>query len=277
MRKISRRAVVTGASLLFSRPAWADDAAFLALERQSGARLGVAALDTASGRRIAWRSSERFVMCSTFKLSLAAATLARADRKEESLDRLVQYDKSVPLGVSPATTRNLGRGMTVEDLCQAVMLYSDNGAANLLLAALGGPGAMTAFWRGIGDPVTRLDDNELKLNVPDGERNTTAPAAMLDNLNRLLLGEVLSPKARDLLLGWMRVNTTGLAMLRAGLPQNWITGDKTGRGAPGTGLVNDLAITVPPGRKPILIAVYTDRGSEQVVASAGKILAAAFA
>src|SRR5471032_2872844 len=165
---ISRRTVMAGSALLLPSFAHAADASIAALEKQSGARIGVAALDTGTGRRISNREHERFLMCSTFKLSLAAATLARSDAGRENLDRVIHYEKSQLLPVSPATTRNQATGMKIADLCQAAVIYSDNTAANLLLAALGGPGAVTAFWRSLGDPVSRLDDIELKLNVPDG-------------------------------------------------------------------------------------------------------------
>jgi len=273
---LSRRALMAGCACLLPDGAFGAEAPWLALEKQSGARIGAAAVDTGSGRRLVWRADERFVMCSTFKLSLAAATLARVESDAEHLGEMVHYDKSVPFGVSPATIRNQARGMTVGELCQAAVIYSDNGAANLLLARLGGPAAMTQFWRKIGDPITRLDNNEPRLNVPDGARNTTTPAAMLHNLDALLLGRALSPASRTRLLGWMRANTTGGAMLRAGLKADWIIGDKTGRN-PDFGLTNDIAIAVPPEHKPILIAVYTEHGAPEVVASAGKIIAAAFA
>jgi beta-lactamase class A len=278
---ISRRAVMAGTTLLMpgllSGLADAADAPLAALERQSGARIGVAALDTGSGKRIAWRANERFVMCSTFKLSLAAAILAKVDRGGEQLDRLVHYGADVPIGFSPATRKNVARGMTIAELCEAAVLHSDNGAANTLLAALGGPPALTAYWRGLGDRLTRLDDTEPKLNIPDGMRNTTTPAAMLGNLNTLLLGEALSPASRARLLGWMRATTTGVNRLHAGLPQAWQWGDKTGTSDARYGLVNDIGIATPPGRSPILMVAYTERGNEKTVAAVGNILARAFA
>jgi len=273
---ISRRSVLTGA-LLLSGAASAAEEPFAALEKQSGARIGVAALDTGSGRRIAWRAEERFVMCSTFKMSLAAAILAKADKGAEQLNRLVHYGADVPIGVSPVTAKNIARGMTVEELCAAAVIFSDNGAANTLLAALGGPEALTAYWRGLGDRRTRLDDIELKLNIPDGERNTTTPSAMLGNLKTLLLGDALLPASRARLLGWMRTTTTGARRLRAGLPAAWQWGDKTGTSGEPYGLVNDIGIAVPPGRSPILMVAYTERGSEKLLADAGAILAKAFA
>lgn len=284
---ISRRSIMTGALLLpflsslrLSPALIAADAAeapFAALEKQAGARIGVAALDTGSGKRIAWRANERFGMCSTFKLSLAAAILAKADKGTVRLDRLVPYGADMPIGVSPVTRKNLSHGMTIMELCEAAVVYSDNGAANLLLAVLGGPQAMTAYWRSIDDSVTRLDDIELKLNIPDGERNTTTPSAMRGNLNTLLLGEVLSPASRDRLLGWMRASTTGINRLRAGLPPAWLWGDKTGTNDSRYGAVNDIGIAMPPGRKPILIAAYAEHANEKVLAEAGAIIAKAFA
>ena len=226
----TRRKMMAASALLLPGFAQAAEALFAVLEKQSGARIGAAALDTASGKRITWRADERFVMCSTFKLSLAAATLERVDRNAEHLDEMIHYGKDVPLGVSPATIRNLDRGMTVAELCEAAVIYSDNGAANLLLERLGEPAAMTRFWRSLGDR----------------------------------------------LLGWMHANTTGGAMLRAGLPADWTIGDKTGRN-PDFGFTNDLAITTPPGREPILIVVYTARATPETVAAAGKIIAERFA
>ena len=274
--KSSRRSVIAGV-MAFPFAASAAEEPFAALEKQSGARIGVAALDTGNGKRIAWRANERFVMCSTFKLSLAAAILAKADKGGVRLDRLVPYGADMLIGLSPVTRKNLAHGLTIVQLCEAAVVYSDNAAANILLAVLGGPQAMTAYWRSIGDRLTRLDDIELKLNIPDGERNTTTPDAMLGNLKSLLLGDALSPTSRDRLLGWMHASTTGAKRLRAGLPPAWQWGDKTGTSDERYGLVNDLGIATPPGRSPILMVCYTERSTEKTVAAVGEILAKAFA
>src|SRR5471032_547126 len=283
---LPRRAVLAGGAFLLPTIACAAETPFAGLEKQAGARIGVAALDTGTGRRLSNREHERFVMCSTFKLSLAAATLARSDAGRENLDRVIHYEKSQLLEVSPAATRNQATGMRIADLCRAAVIYSDNTAANLLLAALGGPSEVTAFWRRLGDPVSRLDDVEPKLNVPDGARNTVTAAAMLGNLHKMLLGNALSPASRARLLQWMHDNTTGGAMLRAGLPNGWQVGDKTGRwngNDPKAYATNDLAIVTPAGRKPILIVCYTQGGPSDadarpaMVAAVGKIVAERFA
>lgn len=274
--KIPRRSVIAGA-LAFPFSAGAAENPFATLEKQSGARIGVAALDTGTGKQVNWRATERFVMCSTFKLSLAAAILTKVDKGGEQLDRLVHYGADVPIGLSPATSKNVARGMTIAELCAAAILYSDNGAANTLLAALGGPEAMTAYWRGLGDKFSRLDDNELKLNIPDGERNTTTPSATVGNLKTLFLGDALSAASRERLLGWMRASTTGVNRLRAGLPAAWQWADKTGTSAERYGLVNDIGITTPPGRKPILMVAYTEHGSERLLAEVAALLTKALA
>jgi beta-lactamase class A len=224
-------------------------------------------------------------MCSTFKLSLAAATLARMDKGAEKADRVIRYGKDRLLPVSLATTRNQARGMRIAELCEAIVIYSDNTAANLLLEALGGPAELTSFWRGLGDRTSRLDRTESALNVPDGEKDTTTPIAMLGNMKAMLLGDALSPASRALLLKWMHANTTGADMLRAGLPKSWRVGDKTGHWMstdPGAMAVNDLAIITPPGRAPILTVAFTRGGGQddalrvKVLADIGRIVAETF-
>ena len=284
---LTRRAVLAGAAWIATSPAFAATSywtALAALEKSSGARIGLAAIDTGNGRCMAWRESERFIMCSSFKLSLAAAVMARAEEGQENLDRLVHYQKSDLIGVSPETTKNLSTGMTVEELCHAAVLYSDNAAANLLLAAIGGPATVTQFWRSLGDETSHLDCIEPALNVPDGEKDTTTPLAMLGNIKAILLGDALQPADRQKLLDWTAASTTGALMLRAGLPTDWKVGDKTGRYVqePYNAAI-DLAIATPPGRKPILITAFTmngrgdDNAHQALLADIGRIVTATLA
>jgi beta-lactamase class A len=228
-----------------------------ALERRSGGRLGVYALDTGSGHSIAYRAHERFPMCSTFKLLLAGAVLARVDERNESLTRLVGYGDADMLPNSPVTKAHLSMAsMTVGQLCAAAIEQSDNTAANLLVHSLLGPAGLTKFARKIGDPVTRLDRDEPQLNsaIPGDPRDTTAPAAMAADARVLVLGNALSARSRTQLRAWMLACRTGGASLRAGVPAGWREGDKTGSGDHGT--VNDVAIFWPPQRVPIVVAAY---------------------
>lgn len=213
-------------------------------------------------------------MCSTFKLLLAAAVLHRADTDCEDLARRVPIREADLLPTSPGTRPFAGKDLSVEALCEAAMIYSDNTAANLLLKSMGGPAGVTGFARHLGDKVTRLDRYELDLNkVAPGEvHDTTTPAAMLGDLQRLALGPALTSASRQRLVGWMLANTTGGDRLKAGVPADWKVGDKTGAYLPGGG-VNDVAILWPPGRAPILVAAYTWGAPHKDMAARNAVLA----
>ena len=197
-------------------------------------------------------------MCSTFKFLAVAAVLKRVDQGKENLERFIRYDAKDILEYAPVTKAHLKEGgMTLGALCAAAIEQSDNTAGNLLLAAIGGPAGLTNSARNFGDNMTRLDRIEPELNsaIPGDERDTTTPAAMCSDMQRLLLSDVLSESSRHLLEDWLRRNETGALMIRAGVPRDWSVGDKTGRGA--NGATNDIAILHPPGRAPIVIAVYS--------------------
>ena len=110
----------------------------LSIEERAGARIGVAALDTGSGKRLDYRSEERFAMCSTFKFLAAAAVLKRVDEKQDQLDRFIRYDAKDILEYAPVTKAHLkDGGMTLGALRAAAIEQSDNTAGNLLLDAIG--------------------------------------------------------------------------------------------------------------------------------------------
>jgi beta-lactamase class A len=233
------------------------------LERAHGGRLGACALDVATGRRIEHRADERFAMCSTCKLLAAAFVLMRADRGEDTLDRRIPYLKDRLVAYSPITQKHVGDGgMTLGELCEAAVTLSDNTAGNLLLDSLGGPAEFTRFARLLGDDLTRLDRLETDLNEakPGDPRDTTTPAAMADDVAKLVLRDALSQESRDRLSAWMVANTTGDKRLRAGVPKGWRVGDKTGSG--GNGQTNDVAVVWPPDRGPIVIAAYYAASAE---------------
>jgi len=229
-----------------------------AIEARIGGRIGMAAADVDDGKRVDYRADERFPMCSTFKFLAAAAVLKRIDEKKEKLERFVPYDVKDILEYAPVTKEHLKNGgMTLGALCAAAIEQSDNTAGNLLLNAIDGPAGLTNFARNLGDQKTRLDRKEPDLNsaIPGDERDTTSPRSMLDDMKRLLTGYVLSQSSRRQLDDWLQGNKTGTGMIRAGVPKNWIIGDKTGRCA--NGATNDIAIVRPPDRAPILVAIYS--------------------
>lgn len=253
------------------------------LEDSHRGRIGAYALDTGTGRSIGYRSDERFASNSTFKAILCGAVLDRARRTDPGLmDRTLRWTEDEVVAHSPVTGRreNVDNGMTAAQLCHATVTTSDNTAANVLLEQLGGPPGMTRYYRSLGDPVGRLDHWEPALNDwrPGEQRDTVTPGSMARDLHELTLGSALVPEDRRRLIGWMRANTTGGERIRAGLPEDWTVGDKTGTGgayAP----AGDIAIAWPPSGAPLIIAIYTHRNSadgevdDRVIATAASLLA----
>jgi beta-lactamase class A len=238
-------------------------AALAAIQARIGGRVGAYMLDTQSQLELAFNARERFAMCSTFKLLLAAAVLQRVDAGALTLDRKLPLRPEDMLSHAPVTSAHLAEGsMSVRDLCAATVTVSDNPAANILLAAIDGPPGLTQFLRGIGDRVTRLDRTELELNsnLPGDPRDTTTPQAMGYSMEKVLLGDVLSTQSRLQLIAWLRQSTTGLRRLRAGLPGEWKAGDKTGTGA--NGATNNVMIAWPPGRSAVIGAVYLSESTQ---------------
>jgi beta-lactamase class A len=280
----TRRGILAASALLpFSNLAFGAGDPFAKLEARHGGRLGVAALNTATGNRLAYRADERFPMCSTFKLLVVGAVLRNVDHGSERLDRWIDYSKSSLLPHSPVTTVRLNAGgMSVSELCEAAIEYGDNTAVNLLLDALGGPAAATSYVRSLGDPVTRIDRNEPSANtcVPGDPRDTTTPSAMLSDLRALTEGGVLSEDSQTAITGMLRDCQTASSRIPAGLPLGWTSGDKTGSGANNT--ANNVAVIYPPNRTSIFVAAYytgssaTDDEQDAVLAEVGRIVAASF-
>jgi beta-lactamase class A len=256
---MTRRHATLALPLLISvgtTPALAEQASAIAdIEQRHGGRLGVFAVDTGSGRTLAYRADERFLMCSTFKGLLAALILARVDAGQESLGRMIPYSEKDLIFTSPVTKANLTKGaMSIEALCEAVVEVSDNTAAVLLMRSADGPPGLTKFIRSLGDTITRSDRYEPHSNQYSGVLDTTTPRAITTSARQILLGNVLTPQSRQKLEDWMIASTPGLKRIRAALPPVWITGDR-----PGTSVeeeTNDYAIARPPGRAPLLVAAY---------------------
>lgn len=298
-RNASRRAVLAGglgavlaagpmtSAAYAVGPGGATERKLQALEREHAVRLGVFGWNTVTGRSVAHRGDERFPMCSAFKTLAVGAVLRDLDHDGTFLSRVIHYTeqdieraKGAPVTGEP---ENLAHGMTVEALCGAAISFSDNTAANLLLEELGGPRSVTRFCRSIGDTVTRLDRWEPELNSAEPGRatDTTSPRAIGETYARLVLGRALETGDRKRLTGWLLANTTGGKRLRAGLPDGWTVGDKTGTGSYGT--ANDVGIAWRPGRGPIVLAVLSTKrdadaeADDLVVSETAAVLAQALA
>jgi len=262
---IKRRRLTVSLSCLLATPARAADltTALKDYERQSGGHVGVYAANIATGAAFGWRANERFVMCSTFKASLAACVLQRVTRGHDCLTDMIQFGQA-DIGdlYAPVAQQNLHKGaLSVGAMCQAAVEQSDGACTNLLLARIGGPPALNHFWRSIGDDVSRLDHNEPMLNrtPPGATQDTTTPAAMAVTLRKLALGDTLPNAPRALFTSWLIGCQTGANRLRAGLPATWRIGDKTGHN--GRDAAGDIAVAWPVSGGPIVMAAYTRGGA----------------
>lgn len=256
------------------------------LEQGANGRLGAFVFDPARGTAFGWRENERFTHASSFKMSLAAMLLAKADAGQIDLRETLHWSREDLLSVSPITTANLGKGLSVRELARATLVASDNTAANVLMRRFGGPSQLTAFWRSIGDESSRLDRYEPELNVtpPGTDLDTTTPAAMARTAAALVHGTVLTAYSRALLRAWMTEVKTGQDRIRSGFPSDWISGDKTGTGIGETKHTYvDIAFGAPAGRSPLVVTAYfeparlarpMDRDAVAVLAAVGRIAAA---
>ena len=268
-RYVSRRRILAATAGLFVPAAFARERradtpnALRALESRAGGRLGVCILNAETGRHVGHRMDERFPMCSTFKLPLAAIVLREADMGRLRLADTIAFSQKDMVPFAPVTGLSLEKGgMTVGALAEAAQVASDNVAANLLVRQLGGPAAFTAILRSLGDRTTRLDRFEPMLNLvlPGEVHDTTTPRAMARTMSGFLTGNLLTKRSRELLIAWMIATRTGDKRIRAGLPKEWRAGDKTGTGMADamTDKYNDVAIAWPPGGSATIVAAYFD-------------------
>ncbi|MEZ5708964.1 MAG: class A beta-lactamase [Blastomonas sp.] len=255
------------------------------LELQANGRLGAYIFDTANGSGFGWRENERFNHASSFKMSLAAMILSNAENGFIDLNEILRWTVDDLMFVSPVTTVNVDKGLSVRDLARATLVTSDNTAANILLRRVGGPEQLTRFWRSLGDGFSRLDRYEPELNVtpPGTELDTTTPFAMAHSTAKLIQGDALTADSQSVLRGWMAEVRTGRDRIRAGFPSGWVSGDKTGTGI-GDHIHTyvDIAFGSPIGRPPIIVAAYfepaalaepIDRRATAVLAKVGRIAA----
>ncbi|MEV8431780.1 class A beta-lactamase [Streptomyces chartreusis] len=263
-RTLLTAGTATAAALLTGAPAHATTDRLRELERQHGARLGVFAYNVRTRRTVTHRADELFPMCSVFKTLASAAVLRDLDRDGEFLRRRIHYTEAdLPESGSDKTREHLAEGMTVAELCEVAITYSDNGAGNLLLRELGGPTAITRFARSLGDPVTRLDRWETELNSAEPWRvtDTTSPRAIGRTYGRLVLDDdALNRPDRRLLTHWLLSNTTSGKRFRAGLPKTWTVADKTGSGSYGT--TNNVGVAWTPDGTPVVLSVLSTKPAQ---------------
>ncbi|HHK5536830.1 TPA: class A beta-lactamase [Bacillus mobilis] len=249
---------------------------FVKLEKEYDAKLGIYALDTGTNQTVTYRSDERFAYASTHKALAVGALLQK--KSIEDLDQKIKYTSKDLVNYNPITEKYVDTGMTLKELADASIRYSDNTAQNLILKQLGGPSEFKKSLREIGDSVTNPERFEPELNEvqPGDTRDTSTPMALATSLQTYTLSDILPIEKRNFLIDLMKRNTTGDNLIRAGVPEEWEVADKTGSGSYGTR--NDIAIIWPPNKKPIVLAVLSNHAKEdakyedKLIADATKIV-----
>ncbi|MBE5098843.1 class A beta-lactamase [Priestia aryabhattai] len=234
-----------------------SDREFAKLEEKYDANLGVFALDTGTNKTVTYHPDERFAYASTHKALAVGALLQQ--KSIEDLNERIFYTRDDLVNYNPITEKHVDTGMTLRELADASLRYSDNTAGNLILQQLGGPDGFKEALENIGDDVTLPERFEPDLNeVNPGETyDTSTPRALATSLQKYVLGQSLPEDKRALLTDWMKRNTTGDALIRAGVPKSWEVADKTGAGSYATR--NDIAILWPPNGEPIVLAILSNR------------------
>lgn len=232
-----------------------------ALERRREARVGLVAIDTATGDQVGYRADERFALASTGKVLLAALVLDQLS--DDALERRLFWTESDLVDYSPVTELHVEDGMTVRQLVDAALTFSDNTAANVLFELVGGPDAVQDWLGGLGDTVTSVDRVEPELNDwrPGEVRDTSTPRALSRLVRDLAVGDVLDPSDRARLDDDLGDSLTGAGLVRAGVPEGWRVGDKSGTASYGTR--NDVAVVHPPGRAPWVVVVMTSHAEAE--------------
>jgi transketolase C-terminal domain/subunit len=144
-------------------PAWAKETAGIApgavaaeigrIEKAARGTLGVAAVHLETGRKVEYRAEEFFPMASTVKVPLAARILDMADRGQVGLATEIPVKKMEmnPEGPLAAIRWRPGLSRSIEELLEAMITRSDNTATDVLFRVAGGPAAVEAWLKGMGD------------------------------------------------------------------------------------------------------------------------------
>lgn len=227
------------------------------IEKRLDARVGVSLYDVATKKELwSYKGSSRFPLMSTFKTLACAKLLYDVQKKRRSLDFSVFIRSTSLLPWSPVTKNYVGKKFSLKQACQAMMVMSDNTAANIVLKKIGGPKNLTKFMRLIDDNVTRLDRFEPELGeaIKGDVRDTTTPNAMAKSLYVLFFSNLLSSSSKRQLKRWMMDNKVSDNLFRLALPKGWKIADRSGAG--GYGSRGITAIVWSKTKTPMIICVY---------------------
>lgn len=246
-------------------------------ERQ-GWNIGVSVIENSSNNVYSINGDERFSTNSTVKALACAIVLSEVDKNAASLNDAMMINEQDVVSHSPVMKEFIGKKVTLADACKATMTYSDNTAANFAIKQSGGPEGITSFLRSMGDDITRADRYEPDLNTnPDGDlRDTSTANAMAANVNKLLLGNILSTQSKEQLKNWMMGNKVADNMLRLVLPTGWEIADRTGANSYGARGI--ISMVWSESQQPLIISIYIKKEKtsieerEKVISEIGRVI-----
>ncbi|QPS99835.1 class A beta-lactamase [Staphylococcus equorum] len=227
------------------------------IEKDNNTTVGVYGINTENGKKVQHNANERFAFASTFK-AIASGVLLN-NYSEKDLNKKITINEADIVEYSPVTENYIGKQMTLKDLIKASMLQSDNTANNKVMEELGGVKGFKHELKQLGDNISNPQRLEPELNLydPNSTADTTTPRAAAQTLNTILTSDQINDGNLDLLKQVMIENETGDSLIKAGVPDNYIVGDKSGQGLT-YATRNDLAFIYPDKhKKPIILAIYT--------------------
>lgn len=213
------------------------------LESSFNGRIGIYAIDTNNTQVISYRDNERFPVQSTMKMIGVAALLKLSESQANLLQEKIHYTKNELIDYSPVTHHYSNSGMmTLGDLGEASVTYSDGAAINLIMKKFGGPKFTVDFARSIGNNSYNVTHYEGDLNSnPKNSDDTATPKDMAISVQKLIVDDALATPQKQQLLTWMRNTVTSYKLMRAGIPIGFAVADKSG-GSGDYGTRNDIGI-----------------------------------
>lgn len=230
----------------------------------SKGRIGVAAVDLATGETVSVLGDQRFPLASTSKIAVAATFLEGVEQGRWRLDQrfpllLPKASKRFSSEVAPVYE---GQSMAARDLIAIMISRSSNPATDALLRVVGGPKAVNAWMRRAGIRDFSIDRDIATLVRDDGEfnpsnyidkRDSATPKAMVELLTGIYQGKYLSSESRRVILAAMGRTITGQRRMRALIPTDARVLHKTGTLS---GTASDIGFIETPDGRTLAMAIY---------------------
>ncbi|WP_416351067.1 class A beta-lactamase [Staphylococcus saprophyticus] len=232
------------------------------IENEYNTKVGIYGINTENGKVYEHNADERFAFASTYKAIASGILLNKVAPSE--LNKKVEINESEIVANSPVTEQYLGKTMSLKALIKASMLQSDNTANNKIMQELGGVNGLKHELVQLGDDVSEPQRLEPELNYfdPNNKADTTTPRAAAQTLNSILTSNEMNGSNLSLLKQTMIENKTGDTLIKAGMPNSYTVGDKSGQ-ALTYATRNDLAFIYPKGQdKPIILAIYSKQNQK---------------